>query len=298
MNRLPELLEQFRYCRLTVTLQLQASGKLPAYKGSMLHGWFGQALRRYDEEAYKILFGIYHNQQPKPYVVVTPPDYRTQYAASEIFNFSFVVLGQACKLLPRIVAALEQGSNLGFGPNRITAKVLSVSSELPGGSVLGISEATLSDYVGQRLASVAQATLNVDEQQLAIQLITPMRIKHKNQQLNDSLRSVGFIGIQVARRLTQLARFWVNDNEELLTAIMANQPYYKELEFIEHLYVEKWDRFSLKQQQAIPFSGLKGQVSAFGNLTALLPLLYVGECIHVGGKTTFGMGEIKIAALV
>lgn len=296
MNALPGLLEQFRYCRLTFTLQLKCAGELPAHKGSMLHGWFGQCLKRFDEAAYEVFFGVHDHQQPKPYVVITPPDYRTQYAAGELFDFSLVLLGHPSDLASRVVQAVEQGSALGLGKTRIPIEFVSVSSELPSGQVLGIVQATLAEYVGARLSAVMNAAVQNEAQQVAIHFKTPVRVKHQNKPVHDSLRSVGFIGIQIARRLTQLARYWVIDDNALLDSIMANQPYYKELEYVEHLHFETWKRFSLKQREALPFNGLKGQVSAFGEFTHLLPLLYVGECLHIGGKTTFGFGEMKVIA--
>lgn len=295
MTALPKLLEQFRYCRLTFTVQLQRECKLPAHKGSMLHGWFGQALKRFNEGAYRVFFVAHEQQQPKPYVVVTPPDYRTQYAASELFEFSIILLGHTCDLAERVIEALQRGASLGLGKERTPFELVSVNSVLPNGPILGIAECTIAEFVGNRLQNVANHS-NQPEQQLAINFKTPIRVKHQNQIVQDSLRSVGFVGIQVARRLTQLARYWVTDTPDLLDSIMANQPYYKEYEFTERLQYETWQRFSLKQREQLPFSGLKGQVSAFGDFTHLLPLLYAGECVHVGSKTTFGFGEMEVIA--
>ena len=192
MNTLPELLEQFRYCRLTFTLQLKRESELPAHKGSMLHGWFGQCLKRFDESAYDVFFGVHDHQQPKPYVVVAPPDYRTQYADNELFEFSLVLLGHTSELASRVVQAIEQGTALGLGKKRIPVNFVSVYSELPTGPVLGIAQSTIADYVGARLTTLMNSAIQNETQQVAIHFKTPVRVKHQNKPLYDSLRSMGF----------------------------------------------------------------------------------------------------------
>jgi hypothetical protein len=56
-----------------------------------------------------------------------------------------------------------------------------------------------------------------------------------------------------------------------------------------HAYFEDWQRYSKKEQVNLPFGGLKGQVSYCGDIAQALPLLTIGQHLHIGGKTTFGL---------
>ncbi len=73
------LAEQFQLQRLQVCVQLQQDCTLPAFKGSMLHGWFGHALKKADEQAYFVCYGEHANRQPKPYLISPPEDHKTQW---------------------------------------------------------------------------------------------------------------------------------------------------------------------------------------------------------------------------
>ena len=42
------------------------------------------------------------------------------------------------------------------------------------------------------------------------------------------------------------------------------------------------------------FTGVLGELSLQGELTPFLPLLQAGLWLHVGNKTTFGMGRYQV----
>jgi hypothetical protein len=55
-----------------------------------------------------------------------------------------------------------------------------------------------------------------------------------------------------------------------------------------------WSRFSGRQQQRVEMGGLAGQVTYEGDLRDYLPLLALGELVHVGKGTVFGNGKYRI----
>ena len=68
------LAERFSLLKLRVYVQFQQGTELPSFKGSMLHGWFGHAIKAVDEHAFFVLYGSHGNQQPKPYLVCPSDD--------------------------------------------------------------------------------------------------------------------------------------------------------------------------------------------------------------------------------
>jgi hypothetical protein len=57
---------------------------------------------------------------------------------------------------------------------------------------------------------------------------------------------------------------------------------------------KSWSRVSGRQNKEIKMGGLTGQVTYEGHLQPYLPLLCLGELVHVGKKTVFGNGQYQI----
>jgi hypothetical protein len=57
---------------------------------------------------------------------------------------------------------------------------------------------------------------------------------------------------------------------------------------------QDWSRFSGRQKQRVEMGGLVGQVTYAGDLRDYLPLLALGEWVHVGKGTVFGNGKYVI----
>ncbi|MDQ3775511.1 MAG: CRISPR system precrRNA processing endoribonuclease RAMP protein Cas6 [Pseudomonadota bacterium] len=60
------------------------------------------------------------------------------------------------------------------------------------------------------------------------------------------------------------------------------------------LYWDDWSRYSGRQHTWMKFGGLLGEITYRGDLTPFLPWLALGEWMHIGGKTSFGLGRYTI----
>jgi len=63
------------------------------------------------------------------------------------------------------------------------------------------------------------------------------------------------------------------------------------------LYWQDWERYSSRQQTRMKFGGWVGEIIYQGDFQRFLPLLRLGEHIHVGKVTTFGLGKYRIVDL-
>ena len=58
-----------------------------------------------------------------------------------------------------------------------------------------------------------------------------------------------------------------------------------------------WERYSSRQQTTMKFGGIIGEAIYEGDLELLLPLLKVGEVVHVGRHCVFGNGRYEMEEL-
>nr|WP_279162681.1 CRISPR system precrRNA processing endoribonuclease RAMP protein Cas6 [Plesiomonas shigelloides] len=289
---LQHVMANFKLLKLTITIQFQQDTQLPAFKGSMLHGWFGHALKAADEHAYLICYGEHENQQPKPYIICPSDDHKTEWRKGELYRFELSLFGEAIQLLDSLFAALKIGERLGFGPKRTPFQVLSIATQTPFGYRAGAMPSTLANMI---LQPASPQPLDIPSE-LAVTFITPARFKYQGLVCKTDIPNIHFLNQQILRRLIQLTRFWVMDEPELFDDLYAYQPNAYQQSMSCHCYFEDWQRFSLKRQEHLPFGGLKGQISFYGELAHFIPLLKVGELLHIGGKTTFGLGKYQLIA--
>jgi hypothetical protein len=286
-SALIELASQFNILKLRVYVRFNAECILPEFKGSLLHGWFGHALKHTDERVFHALFGVHDTQQPKPYLICPNEDLKTHWHKNELYYFDIFLFGEATQLGETIVRAIQYGQNLGFGKQRTSFSITCISSLLPQREQPGIHSTTLLDWFSKDIVMANQC-------EIALTFITPVRIKVANNILKNQGPDLVLFIKQIARRLTQLGRFWVCDEVELIKSIYSELPVFGDYEFTSHCYFEDWQRYSLKEKSALPFGGLKGQVSFYGEISNALPWLYIGEQLHIGGKTTFGLGNYQL----
>ncbi|MCI5224460.1 MAG: hypothetical protein D3924_17780, partial [Candidatus Electrothrix sp. AR4] len=101
-------------------LRAESSIKLPLYKGSVLHGGFGHALKRISPFYYRQIFEPGSDgAKPKPFVLLPPLDTVEHYPDGHQFTCELTLFGDAEELFPICHAALEfLGREMGLGSNR------------------------------------------------------------------------------------------------------------------------------------------------------------------------------------
>lgn len=281
------LAEQFELLRLRFTVQLLKGGRLPAFKGSMLHGWLGHALKEQDAPLYHLLYDQHANQQPKPYFINIKDDKRQHWHQDEMLSFEITLLGSACSFGVRLVTALQAASQLGLGQQNLPFALQSVASVLPNRLKPGLHTSKLSDWLQPSEISL--------HSELALQLQTPLRLKDKGKIIQQGIPSLPLLLQQINRRLTLLSTFWVNDNPVLLADLNVSLPNLGDHSaHNSKVFFENWQRYSVRQNEFLPFGGLTGQLCYQGDIMPAISWLQVGEQLQLGGKTTFGLGQFEL----
>jgi hypothetical protein len=57
---------------------------------------------------------------------------------------------------------------------------------------------------------------------------------------------------------------------------------------------QEWERYSNRHEQRMKFRGFVGTVVYEGQFKPYLPLIMLGQHLHIGNKTSFGMGKYEI----
>jgi hypothetical protein len=60
-------------------------------------------------------------------------------------------------------------------------------------------------------------------------------------------------------------------------------------------YWHDWERYSQRQGQRMNMGGLVGTAVYEGELDEFMPWLILGEQVHVGKNTVFGLGKYRIS---
>lgn len=275
-----QALTRLKLLNINITLQLQGDCTLPAYKGSMWHGWLGHALRKVSDPAFRALYQQHDHEQPKPYAIDPGRDQKTEWQQGELLDFSLRLFGSAGDLLPVILQALQAGEQLGLGTARTEVKVV---------SAIVVADAD------QNLCSILANNLTSENTQWQLLLDTPLRLKQRGNIIRDTEQlNAQVLALQSRRRLLQLTKYWVCDDAEVLESISQQSLGADDCMTTASVYFEDWQRFSLKQQEFIPFGGFKGVIRMQSVSPDLWRWLKIGEQLQLGGKTTFGLGRYRL----
>jgi hypothetical protein len=306
------------YVRLAFTLRACGPAVLPAYKGSMLRGAFGQALRRMvcvmgpgqectgcrlrRECLYTRLFEALVEGPPPPFLhglptsprpyVFEPHGEERQVASGEALEFELLLIGQALDLQAFAVLAVERMAAAGLGSGRHRFAVERVVCRDPDGRRREILGAAAGATPAGPAASYPAAELP-DRSRLLLRFLTPTRIK-----LHDRLvATIGFRALvfSMLRRTLELAHFHVPGAaidwtfRPLLDAAAGVQVKRTDLRWHD------WQRYSNRQGRKMSLGGFVGELELEGDLAPFAHLLCTAEIVHIGKGATFGLGKIAIA---
>lgn len=287
MSELFDLAEQFKLLQLEISLQVQKEGELPAFKGSMLHGWLGQQLHKQNEKLYFLLFNEHDVQQPKPYAIACS-DYRTSFLAGSIVTFRLSLFGVAVEIAEKLVDELVSNPLL-LGPARLPVKLQTIASNTPSGARLGIHPLPLVLWLTTEKPLLTHA--------VSMQMLSPLRIKHQGRFLQNEVPSLSLMMNNIQRRLLLLTQFWLSDDAKWEHFLRQRVVLGEHRLLNQLVHYEDWQRYSLSRQKFLPFGGLMGEFSYEGDIYPAINWLQIGELLQIGGKTTFGLGEYRLAYL-
>ena len=181
---------------------------------------------------------------------------------------------------------------VGVGKGRGHFTICDVAAIKPSGEVPLFSRDgghTLLWDAAVRVDEILCASVREPATACTMAFLTPLRLKEGNQLLRTP-PTLETLLHRVLGRAAQLAGVSALPlRQHLLESARPAQITH------QNTHWQNWGRYSARQKKAMPFGGLMGEVRYEGdNLQELIPWLRVAEWLHVGNKTTFGLGACRV----
>ncbi len=286
---------------------------LPDYAGSMLRGAFGHALRRVacltrepecggcpllDTCAYSAIFAppprthsLQHfSQAPAPYLIEPPPWGARTLPAGAAWHFDIVLCGRSLKELPLITLAFRQALQRGIGPGDGRSELVQIDHEAAPERYLAIHTAGDGHFAAHATASPSFGGHEID--QITLTLLTPLRLQDNGRALPPARLNAPTLLMAAVRRASLMAELhgvgapgWDFPRLRQLADAIADD---------KHLEWKDWTRRSARQRQAMTLGGVVGTWTLRGDLAPFLPALHLGQWLHLGKETVFGLGHYRL----
>ena len=317
------MLEAFRVARYNFVLTALDPLALPPNKGSTLRGVFGHAFKQvvcaqqHQECAACLLrldcpyASVFESRPPddanikrlqtaipRPFVIEPPLTERIRFSPGEEIAFRLVLVGRAIDLLAYFVVAFQEAGRMGIGKGRGRYELTRVETvpwdECP---VETVYTHELRSSIIKRDCTlcfpelVERAKVLATDGTVALDFITPTRIKHRGKWL--SRPEFGPLVRTLLQRISSLVNFhcgerWDYDFRGAIDRAADVKITDSRIRWGD------WERYSSRQDQRVKLGGFMGPVTYTGDVAEFMPLLLAGSMIHVGKGTIFGNGLFAI----
>lgn len=321
-------MKAFRIASFTFQLEAVEAISLPPYKGSALRGGFGYAFKKAtcvlrnatcdscllkEKCAYSYIFETSppsdsaimrkYPRAPHPFVLEPPEDDRTLYSPKDRILFGVILMGRAIDYLPYFIYSFDVlgQTGIGKGKGRFTLKEVRTSWPMAARDHPSPEKGHAALlYDGEsRTLKMAPSSLTWEDllhnaippEHVKLSFRTPTRIRYSG---HYTLELEFHILIRnLLRRIATLSYFHAGESLELDFRSLIEQAKKVKVEDRSLQWLD-WERYSQRQKTRMKMGGFVGSVTFRGELEAFWPFLVLGQVIHVGKGTAFGLGRYEI----
>lgn len=236
-----------------------------------------------------------HEAIPKPFVLAPRAPLSQILDAGEPLTFSLILAGQAIWHFPYLLAAFRALGWRGLGRERVRAGLSEATAILPD-TEIRLFDGRSGRFLGNQPTPV-NATVwgegeTLEHDEICLRFLTPVRLKHDGKFLTERppfhvlvrtlLRRVSSLSIfHGGQRWDIDYRGWIERAEKV--EIVNGKVGWRDRK-----------RYSTRQKQVMNLGGVTGVVTYRGELAPFLPLLRLGQLIHVGKGAVFGNGRYEL----
>ena len=314
-------MDGFYFSRFLFSLEAVTSLQLPSYKGSAIRGGFGHAFKKAvcasrNGDCSSCLLAascVYlhvfetpapddsvllrkHNVAPHPFIFEPPLTPKYCFEPGEHLDIQLVLIGNSIDYLPYFIYAFEKFGKTGIGRKRGKFHVDRVIATSPEGLKDDISliyDKTSKEYRPAKNTIHWSALLaNPPPTQLTLSFSTPVRLKYKGKLVNKLDFHILFRNL--LRRISLLSYYHCGYKlDDTHFRDLINKA--KKINTIKNeLQWKDWSRWSNRQKTKMKLGGLVGEITYEGDLLPFWPYIRLGEYVHVGKGSSFGLGKYEV----
>jgi hypothetical protein len=264
---------------------------------------------------------------PRPFVFKPPLTEQTAYRPDEPLVFDLVLVGEAIDYLPYFIVAFRELGASGFGLNRVRVRLERVEAVAADGTLGRVYEADTNVVrppapMELPVANTLTPTLSRSEREfdpapsqgegelhslprsereldLALQFLTPTALKAGSGvgREGEMVRRPAFHHVlkRLRDRVNALATFYGGGPLDLDFKALGEAAERIETARDDTHWVDR-ERFSGRRGVRHDLSGFAGTLTVRGDLDPFLPLLRLGEYVHVGKNAVFGNGWYEVCS--
>ena len=322
-------MQNFSFSRFIFTIKGETALFLPVYKGSTLRGGFGHAFRRVvcvfkgkecmdcllkQQCVYSWVFETpipngaemmkKYTAAPHPFVIEPSVEEQEIYQAREEMSFGLVLIGRAVDYLPYFIYAFEELGHIGIGKGKGKYQLVEVAEESPLVKVKDARRKVI--YRGHDKMLAASITPVqwpdiIDSpppagSKIRLTFFTPTRLKYENSLTKDLEFHVFFRNL--LRRISLLSYFHCGQklDDSRFKDLIEQATKVKTIN--RTLYWDDWERYSNRQETRMNMGGFIGEAVYEGDFEPFWPYIRLGEYVHVGKGSGFGLGRYGVEGYV
>lgn len=297
------LLNPFPVVRLRLQAVVERPVRWPEYQGSALRGLWGHALR---EQAcvtgrpvcegcpmqancsYIRLFEPTPPTHARTYSDMTPPyviepgNAKRELDPGETYVFHQVLFGAAIEQWPLVLSAWRRAFSRRLGWSQGAMRLVKAQWVMWSTG----QEANTPQVLDWQ--SESQAPLGAN-----IVVHTPMFLKRSGRPLHPDALTAADIVWAAVRRVAEVSELHLMRDTGLDFAALKQAAQGLRLENPQWRF-ERFQRWSNRQKRHTPLTGITGTAELVGDIAAFWPVLQIAQALHLGGKTSFGLGAYTI----
>jgi len=223
---------------------------------------------------------------PHPFVLDPDP--------TDALRLEFALCGRANQHLPIFVHALQKAA---AGPRGIGGNVLALrqlEQAVPEAGSAAVDWRVIQSSGGRLTAlPVLPAMIPAVPTALAIDVVTPMRVKHEGRLVGAEAFAFSDLFSNLLRRISMLSYF--HSDTPLETDFRGLTEAARSVRMQKQLRWQEQSRYSNRQQAGMKMGGVIGTMTISGQpLAAFWPYLWLGQWLHAGSAATMGMGRYRL----
>lgn len=234
---------------------------------------------------------------PRPFIIQSPADHRTHIASGEQLAFGLTLVGQGNNYLPYFIAVFRELGRIGLGRTLGNYRLASVKIKHPNAEQTDTVYRADSELIRVpdwvvTATDIEDYASNLPADRVMLDFSTPTRLKFNGRWVEHGPPFEALIQ-RLLGRISSLSYFHCGQPFEADFRGLIDRA--ADVKIVnETTKWNNWSRVSGRQKQRIEMGGLVGRVSYAGNLAPYLPLLALGQFVHVGKGTVFGNGQYRI----